>query len=269
MKYALITLCFALPALASAQSVETDVAAARAALETGDLLGAGAAVDRGFASASLRAEELATLYELRALLAYADDRLGALEEALHALASLGAPMPALFPPPLRTRYDEVRAAAEPIGLSLELVTEVERDRRIVRLVPRVDGDLGHVVRSVRVRAAIDEAPLALRTESDSLEAGSAHAAVELRYALEAIGPGGAIVATRGSDAAPVSEVLGALPVDETFLHVTLWTIGGVVIGTAIALAIAYVATDGFTTGQPTHLEPMTCTGGPCSALITF
>ncbi|MFO0686741.1 MAG: hypothetical protein U0234_32060 [Sandaracinus sp.] len=271
MKYGAFSLVLLLAAssVASAQDVNADITSARVALENGDLLGAGTAVDHGLASAPLTEVQLASLYELRALLAYADDRLGALEEALHALASLGASTPSLFPPPLRVRYDEVRASAGPIALTLELVTEIDGDRRRVRLVPRVHDDAGRLIQSVRVRAAIDDGGLAPRAESDVIDLGNSHRSVEVRYVLEALGPGGTTVATRGSEDAPEIEILDAIPVDQTFLHVTLVTVAAVLVASAVAFGMAYLATDGFTAGQPTTLGPVSCSGAACATLLSF
>lgn len=274
MRYGVHSLSIALAlaaycGVASAQDVDTDIDSARVALDDGDLLGAGTAVDHGLASPSLTAAQLASLYGLRALLAYADDRLGALEEALHALASLGASTPSTFPPPLRVRYDEVRANAEPIALTLELVTELEGDRRRVRLVPRVHDDEGRLIRTVRVRAAIDDSELALRTDGEALDLGDAHRPVVVRFVIEALGPGGTTIATRGSDETPEVEILDGIPVDQTFLHVTLVTVAAVLVAGAIAFGMAYLGTDGFTSGQPTTLGPVSCSGTACATLVSF
>lgn len=254
--------------LAAQDEAAADVTEARAALEAGDLIGAGTAIDRGLTRAVLPRETLAELYVLRALLAYSDDRLGLLEESLQALASLEAPVSPLFPPPLRARYEEVRATASPLSVAVEIVPAVEGDRRSLRLAPRTTHDPGNLVRTFRLRAAIDEAALADYAEGTLLDGGDAHAAVDVQYVLEALGPGGVIVARRGAPDAPHTETLDALPVDETFLHVTLVTVASVVVAGAIAVSMAYLATDGFTAGQSTTLSPATCTGAPC-ALVSF
>lgn len=254
--------------LAAQDDAGADVTEARAALEAGDLIGAGTVIDRGLTRAVLPREVLAELYVLRALLAYSDDRLGLLEESLQALASLEAPVSPLFPPPLRARYEEVRAAAAPLSVAVEIVPAVEGDRRSLRLAPRATHDPGNLVRTFRLRAAIDEAALADYAEGTFLDGGDAHVAVDVRYVLEALGPGGVVVARRGAPDAPHTETLDALPVDETFLHVTLVTVASVVVAGAIAVSMAYLATDGFTTGQPTTLLPATCSGAPC-ALVSF
>jgi hypothetical protein len=259
------------PALAAAQDVEASLTSARAALDEGDLIGAGTAVDHALLSETLSPDQLLAVYELRALLAYADDRLGMLEESLLALAILGASAaPASFPPPLRARFLEICARAPSLVLEVELVTEVIGDRRTVRVVPVAHGDDGHLVRSLRARAGIDTAALRTVGPEEALAAGDPHRVVEVRWALEALGPGGVIVARRGSEDDPESERLAALPIDETFLHVALTTAGAVVVAGAIALTIAYFATDGFTAGRPTIIGPVGCVGAPCpSPLLSF
>lgn len=239
-----------------AQSVPVDetIAEAREALTSGDFSTAGAAVDRGLGREVLARDELVVLLSFRALLAYADDRLGLLEESLRALATLSAPLPTDFPAPLAARYLEVLASTHPIELSLELATAVDRGRRAVRLVPRVEGDEGRLVRSVRISGAIDDGPLALRSIDVALDAGDPHRDVAVRYALEALGPGGVVVAGAGTTTVPQTERLRGLPIDETFLHVALVTIASVLLAGAVTVGAAYFATDGFTTGQSTNVR---------------
>lgn len=245
------------------------VAEARRGLESGDLISAGTALDRGLGLPLLTPDELVALYELRALLAYADDRLGMLEESLEALATLGAATPSVFPPPLRTRYEEVRADALPIALVLELVTEVEDGRRTARAVPRASAGGGNLVRALSVLLGVDDAELAPVSEDEVIDLGDPHRVVEVRYVIEALGPGGSTVASRGTADAPDLATLDALPVDQTFLHVAIATVASVLIVGAVALGMAYLATDGFTAGQPTTIGPVTCGGASCAPLLSF
>lgn len=256
-----------LPRVVAAQAAEPDavssvVTEVEAALEAGDLITAGTALDRGLSLSVLSPEALGRLYVLRASLAYADDRLGLLEESLRALAMLRVPMPTSFPRALRARYEEVLALEPRLALSIELVTEVGAERS-VRVVPTADGDAGHLVRALEVMASIDEGPLVPVSPEMLLDAGDPHASVDVRYVITALGPGGAILATRGTTEAPAVETLEALPVDQTFLHVTLATLAAVVVVGAFSVGMAYLATDGFTAGQSSTLGPVTCTGPPC------
>lgn len=278
-RFVLVLFLSVLPRLALAQSspdaeasavpVEDPIAEARRGLEAGDLTSAGTALDRGLSLPELSTDELVALYELRALLAYADDRLGMLEESLEALATLGAPTPSVFPPPLRTRYEEVRAEAQPIALVLELVTEVEDGRRTLRAVPRASFDGGHLVRALRVMLGVEDAELVLVREDEELDLGDPHRVVEVRYVIEALGPGGSVVASRGTEHAPDVSTLDALPVDDTFLHVAIATVASVLIVGAVTFGMAYLATDGFTAAQPTTIGPVTCGGAACAPLLSF
>lgn len=264
-------LVVALPALVSAQEPANEaIEAARVALDEGDLLGAGTAVDRALSSDVLDREQLRDVLVLRALLSYADDRLGMLEESLEALAMLEGPEPTAFPPPLRTRYREIVAVDHAIALDVELVTDVLDDRRTVRVVPVAHGDAGHLVRELRVTAAVGEGPLAAVSPDAPLLAGDPHAEREVHWTVQALGPGGVVIASRGAPEAPETSVLAALPVDHTFLHVAIVTGAAVIVAAAIAVTIAAFATDGFTAGQPTTIAPIGCSGAPCPApLISF
>lgn len=272
MRPFIVVLSWLLPALALAQEAPSGTRVAqevRSALEAGDLLSAGTALDRGLALESLTRTELIALYELRALLAYADDRLGLLEESLAALATLEAEPPSAFPPPLRARYAELLSSAQPIDLSIELVAEVHEGRRTLRVLPVATRDPGRLVRSLVVRLAVDEGALALVSADEVTDVGDPHRVVELRYAVEAIGPGRTVIGSRGSSTRPEEELIDALPVDETFLHVALVVVGTVLLASGVATAMAYLATDGFTTGQPTRLASPSCTGAPCGSAALF
>ncbi len=232
----------------------------RHAIEQGDLTTANTLLDAAMRAETMTRDELAELIALRALLAYADDRLGVLEESLAGIATLTPPGWLLdgFPPPVRARLAEVRAASSPVRLELELASEVVDGERRARVVTSVADDPGRLVRDVEVRLAVGDGPLASVEPGATLSLGDPHRDVVVRYALEGRGLGGASIATRGDDGAPERLSLAGLPVDDTFLHVALVTIGAVLVAGAVAFGLAYAFTDEFTQGRPTDVNLDCC-----------
>ncbi|MFK7989870.1 MAG: hypothetical protein AB8I08_27875 [Sandaracinaceae bacterium] len=229
-------------------------------LEAGDFVQAGAALDRAMQAESLTVPQLAELFAYRALLAYADEQFGQLEEALVALANLTDDRWSLagFPPPLRRRLVEIRAGLTPIGMSLEVPTEVRDGVRFGRTVANVEHDPSRVVRRVRVFAGVAEGALRLLEPDDELSVGDPHRAVTLRYRLVGLGLGGAEVALSGTASEPLRMEFPALPIDDTFLHVAVATLVAVMVAGAVSVGVAYAATDGFTEGENTRVGPIRC-----------
>lgn len=152
--------------------------------------------------------ELLRWLGLRALLSYADGRLGALEEALAGFASLAptdGELPSAFPSPLRARLTELRALGESITLRATPAVSLEGGGRELSLPVEATDDPGHLVRSIEVWAAIDDGAEALLAPGETRRIeGDVHRDFELRYRLIAHGPGGAAVATAGSLGAPLT-----------------------------------------------------------------
>lgn len=228
------------------------------ALSRGDLIQANVILDAAFAHEPISRVELRELYGLRALLAYADQRLGQMEESLAGLATLSDDPVEGFPPPLRERLVEVQETTPPLQLRLELASEVHDDMRSVRPVPRTVHDRGRLVRHVRIFAATDDGPLRLLGNSETLTLGDPHEEHRVRYALEALGVGGALLHTLGDRDNPLTLRVEPLPKDRTYLWVAIGTVAGFVVLSAIAFGFAWVLTDGFTQGQPTVIDEVSC-----------
>jgi hypothetical protein len=267
--------CTASTAVAQPTPASIALDEARAALEEPDLVAASAAVDRALSLPTLSPTELATAIRIRALLAYAEDRLGALEESLAGLAMLepGGEVPPEFPPPLRARYAEIAAEGRALVLRAELVVERGARGRSLRVVPTVEGDVGRLVRSLRVRVGVAGGALTAVDPDEPQAIGAPDRAVEIDYVIDAYGPGGALLAQLGTESAPTEAVVDADPTDDTYLHVALVSVGAAVLAGAVALVVAWLATDGFTAGQSTLVDPPTCSGAPCrasgAALLSF
>ena len=114
------------------------------------------------------------------------------------------------------------------------------------------------MRQLQVHAAVGDAALQPLDDDEPLALGDPHRDVVIRYVLRAAGLGGAPVGHAGSDTEALSLVVPALPVDDTFLHVTLATIASVLVAGAIAFGFAYVITDGFHQGQSTEIGTVRC-----------
>ncbi len=205
---------------------------------------------------------------LHALLAYAAEQLGATEEALAGLACLldpSEPEPTSLPRVLRARLAEMRAEGMHVELGAVVTATPTDGGRDVGIVGEIRADAGHLVREVRVVAEIDGATAVEgRPHVTSIVRGDTSREVLVHYRLEAIGPGGAIVATHGTETAPLEEVVPGTPVDQTPVHVAVAITIGTLIAGAIGVAFAAVETDGFRRGGDVVIH-----GPTVGALFSF
>jgi hypothetical protein len=214
-----LTVLIAITAPASAQEPATASTAelldeASAAIDEARFVDADVALDQA-ARGTLTREALLRWLGLRALLSFADGRLGALEEALQGYASLLAPddvLPAAFPTPLRTRLAELRDADARIELTATPAVTATGDGRELAMPAEARLDPGHLVRGIEVWVSIDGAPELMLAASEHVSiAGDVHRDVELRYRLLGRGPGGAIVRLEGTEDEPLVALAPALP----------------------------------------------------------
>lgn len=258
MRTALVALVLAWAPASAAQdepSVAVVLDEASVAIDEARFVDADVALDRA-ARSTLSRDELLRWLGLRALLSFADGRLGALEEALQGYASLlgpDEPLPS-FPTPLRTRIAELREAGLHVALRATPATTPTTEGRSVALPAEASSDPGHLVRSIEVWLSIDGAPeaLVLPTEARPIE-GDVHRDVELRYRLLARGPGDAVIALEGTPEAPLVAVLPGLPrgVDEGLVAVLV--IAGVVV-VAGAVVLGWGASDDWWRGDTTVIR---------------
>lgn len=189
-----------------AQSAAAALQRAMTAVEEADYVTAEIELD-GAARSSLSTEQLGTWLLVRALLCFADGRLGALEEALQAYASLPSSPPTIgLPGPVAQRIDELRSGG-PVRLRASPALSRSGDGGLLVMGAEAEYDPGHLVRSIEVQASIDGGPFLLLTGEETLALDAEHT---LRYWMVAHGPGGAPVAVRGSADVPTLAVLRAM-----------------------------------------------------------
>lgn len=232
-----VAMLSAFPAGAAAQLDE-----GRRLLEEADFEGAIAALDRAEQEDGLTRDDILAIFEARAIARRANgDAFGARVD-LAALASLDPEhvFPAEAPPELA---DELRAlAAAPLAVEAEWDGEDE-DR--ITLHATVTGDAGGIVTDIVIWTRSSGATPWRRSSSPSVTVDVLGGEVE-GY-VEAIGPGGAILASAGSRAAPIvhrashAEPPAAPPPrrDDTLLHIGIAAgAGGLALVIVIVVAVA-------------------------------
>lgn len=170
----------------------------RQLVEEGEFERAAAAFAEAMRASVLSREELIGLLEARALLAHAQRDDAALDEALSGLASIVPThrFDASFPPDLAVRSVEVgRRMRGRLSVEVQIVPSGTG----VRLGPRVEHDPGALVRAVRIRV-LDPTTGAWTVAEGPVEAAAGR---RVHAYVEAIGPGGVVLARRGSPEDPI------------------------------------------------------------------
>lgn len=180
------------PAIASAQSPLDE---AQQLLDDARFQAAVTAFDRAAEGDALDRDGVIALLVGRAL-AYHGMRNGpAAERDLAALVSLGASIDERAPPALQRAY--ARLAGE-TPERLAVTAEASRIPDGFRIVSRVEGDVASLVRTVRVHVERDGSWSDEEGRDVSVVAGS-----RIRFYADAIGPGGAVLASAGSRESPL------------------------------------------------------------------
>lgn len=233
-----LAILLASPAAARAQSPVDD---GWRRMQEADFEGAAHAFDDAEAGTLTRAELVRTL-EGRAHVHYALGEEAALAAALARLAAMAPEhrFAAEAPPELVERFREL-AGRRRLALEVALV-EGEAE---ARLEARASGDPGGLVRHVRVAARVDDGPwVEAEDEPLTIPIDPARA---LAWYGEAIGPGGAIVASDGSRAAPHRRGAAASGGEPPWGWIGLGAGAAVIAGVVIAVVV--VAT------QPADTQP--------------
>jgi len=146
----------------------------------------------------LSREDLIQLYLKRALVYHALDRDEDLELDLFRLATIEPDMEFTrrIPPRVRSAFAE---AAGEVDAPIRIAVDSSREDGWVRLEPRLENDQAALVREIRLGARVTGEWLTAVNESLEMEAGPEE---RVDYWAEAVGPGGAVIATQGSRSEP-------------------------------------------------------------------
>ncbi len=227
---------------ASPAAAHPEVEAGRALYAEADLTGALEAFDRAEQATDLTREELAQMLETRVLVHLALGHDEAAQADLERLASFDPQhaFGAETPPEVVRDFDEVRAAS---GGPVEVRVHSEPDRGAVRIAAHVEHDTRDIVRAVRIHYRVGAADWETAEGEATVQAGGE----PVEYWAEAVGPGGAVVATHASAVSP-RRVEPAAPVvvgGEAEGGVAPWVwIGGGVLAAGIVVAVIALAASG-------------------------
>ncbi|MFK7985630.1 MAG: hypothetical protein AB8I08_06325 [Sandaracinaceae bacterium] len=177
--------------------------------------------------------ELTTVLELRAVLFRAMARETQLDTALRALAALAPEhrFGSRYPPDLEARAARVRASVLQVTVHTTSVPSAVG----VRLSAEVQHDPDGLVRALRYRV-FDAERAQWTVASPPVES----AGRQVLAFVEAVGPGGAVVATSGSPDAPIrlrGLQIAAEPAEDHDDGWVPWVIGGVVLAVVAGLVI--------------------------------
>ena len=228
----------------------------RSRFEAADFYGALEVLARAEDGTTLDLDELVRLYETRILVHLALGEEARIERDLAALATIApehtfAPE---MPPALRTRFGALLAAR-----SSRLDVEVSRETTEtgVRLDARASGDPLGLVRAVRLHARAGGGRWI--GAQGSLELG-AEAGERIEWHADLVGPGGAVLASRGSRGGPMSFTVGGAMVvaDEGEGAPWVW----IAIGAVAAIAIGVVAIVALSGDAGSQTDGRTAVDGP-------
>ncbi len=249
-----LVVLWVLPAGASAQLAE-----GRRRLEEADFEGAIVALDLAEQEDGLTREDVIAIFEARAIARRATGDVAGAREDLQRLASLDPAhvFPAEAPPELADELAEVASAAP-----LEIVVEWEdeaSDR--VTVDARITGDSTGLVTDVVIWTRSGPSPWR-RSTGSSATVDVRTSSGQVQGYVEALGPGGAVIATVGSRESPLLHRIGVVdtpttpatpggPADDTLLHIGLAAGGG---GLALVIVIVVAAVVGSQPSNQTRLE---------------
>lgn len=190
-----LSLWLALPAIASAHP---EVERARQLVLDGDYDAARPALDAALGRDDLDRDDLIALLEARALLFHGLAEHDARDRVLRSLAAFDPThrFGPRFPPDLASRSVEI---GREMGGRLRVVLSEAPSPVGLRLEARVDHDPEGLVRSLRYRV-FDVTSGQWQPATPPIEAAAGR---EILVFVEAIGPGGAVVAREGSSDAPI------------------------------------------------------------------
>jgi hypothetical protein len=240
--------------LSTSALAQSPVDEGRRLFEAADFYGALEVLARAEEGSALDLPLLVRLYETRILVHLALGEEGGIERDLAALATIApehgfAPE---MPPAVRTRFGAL--LAERAG---RLDVEVSREATDggVRLDARASGDPLGLVRAVRLHARVGGGRWI--SAQSSLELGAEPGEL-IEWHADLVGPGGAVLASRGARRAPMSFTVGGTIVvaDDGAGAPWVWiAIGGVaVIAIGVVAIVALSGGDDSQTGLGTAID---------------
>ena len=191
-------------------------------------------------SDGLDRDDLARLYEHRAMVHLALEEEEAMRDDLRRLRALDPEriMGESIPPPMRDAYEEIGRDAGP---PLTIRARARNDEGVIRIDASIEGDRAELVRGARVGARpggarsweIADGDLELRIRESAPESS------RIEYFAEAVGPGGVVLAHDGSRREPRQLDLLPTPADADDDDSQTWLYAGIGAG-AVALIAAIV-----------------------------
>jgi len=251
-----MTLCSALawPSLARAHELVDE---GRRLYEEAEFVEALDVLGRAASGTDLTLPELVELLELRALAHSAVGDEPAVREDLRTLAAVAPEhtLPRGMPPDVQRMFTEIRASAtgSPRLIATPSVAGPATGNGVIVAVT-VENDWASVVRAVRIRGRVEEGAYLEATDAPLFVA--APLGTVISYYAEAIGPGGAVVATAGSVESPLSYA-GAEERAGEGGELDPWPFviaGGAALVLGVIIAIVVVATSGAPSSN-TQVEP--------------
>jgi hypothetical protein len=207
--------------------------------ESGELARADESLRAALQAGSLSRAEVVRILTHQVLVARALEDDAALDAAAVRLMSLAPDaLRDQAPPDLAAKLDAIRERSDG-SIRVEVIHEVSDDG--VHVQARVAGDAGGLVREIALRARTRGSPWPVEAGTAIFLEGARVEDVEV--AARVLGPGGSVLATRGTESAPAAlesapaEALAPDPVGEAADDGG----NGVLIGVLVGLAVALVA----------------------------
>ena len=220
--------CLCAPAIVRAQLDE-----ARARYEEADFEAALAALARAERGSDLDADGAVELFRLRALVHLGMGDQDGMREAVRALMLIrpSVELDETTPPEVRQAADAIRGELSPLRVEALLEPTDEG----ARIDAEVQGDVAGLVRAIRVHTRVAGGSWLTGEPPVSLDVPSG---AQLSYRAEALGPGGAVIASDGTADDPRTWTSTAEVTEDDEGSGSTWAIVG--IGGALAVGLAVV-----------------------------
>lgn len=237
-------------------------------------------LDRAESLSNLTRKDLVEELTTRALVYFAMGQDSSLQATLVRLASLepNAPLPKYVPPPVRERFESVRKNAK--GGAVKVVASAQRQQNIIAIKTAAHNDAGKLIEEIRIYTrSHNEGWRESARENVEVPIG---VGIKVEYYAEAIGPGGAVIATDGTKTSPkfmeAAAAAGAGAVDgagtaamtaaDSGGGVSPWLIAGIA-GVAVAAAVVIYFIVKGNSSEDTQIGPPTVQTQVLQPAMTF